>query len=82
MGTRVAEIQELVGAETWRYVDSKNNPADDITRRSFKIYLRLTLHFSTDTSPSLFALLMRRVSGALTTCPSDSEGDSSRQRRI
>lgn len=32
VGTRVAEIQELTGAYTWRYVDSPNNPADCITR--------------------------------------------------
>ena len=30
MGTRVAEIQELTEAQAWRYVDSANNPADDI----------------------------------------------------
>lgn len=32
VGTRVAEIQELTARESWRYVDSANNPADDITR--------------------------------------------------
>lgn len=32
MGTRVAEIQELTEGRTWRYVDTTNNPADDITR--------------------------------------------------
>ncbi|XDV22967.1 hypothetical protein PO909_027706, partial [Leuciscus waleckii] len=32
IGTRVAEIQELTDPEDWRYVDSKSNPADDITR--------------------------------------------------
>lgn len=32
VGTRIAEIQELVGADTWRYVPSDENPADDITR--------------------------------------------------
>ncbi|KAK7926211.1 hypothetical protein WMY93_008521 [Mugilogobius chulae] len=32
VGTRVAEIQELTEAATWRYVPSKDNPADDITR--------------------------------------------------
>ncbi|XP_063321729.1 uncharacterized protein LOC134619834 [Pelmatolapia mariae] len=32
VGTRIAEIQELVGAESWRYVPSEENPADDITR--------------------------------------------------
>lgn len=32
VGTRVAEIQELTDAQAWRYVDSENNPADDITR--------------------------------------------------
>ncbi len=32
VGTRVAEIQELTNDQTWRYVDSTNNPADDITR--------------------------------------------------
>lgn len=30
---RIAEIQELIGADSWRYVDSDENPADDITRR-------------------------------------------------
>ncbi|XP_067303718.1 uncharacterized protein [Pseudorasbora parva] len=32
VGTRVAEIQELTGKSTWRYVDSAQNPADDVTR--------------------------------------------------
>ncbi|XP_067219119.1 uncharacterized protein [Chanodichthys erythropterus] len=32
VGTRVAEIQDLVGHDNWKYVDSDNNPADDITR--------------------------------------------------
>ncbi len=32
VGTRVAEIQELTDPKVWRYVDSKYNPADDITR--------------------------------------------------
>ena len=32
VGTRVAEIQNLTDVSNWRYVDSANNPADDITR--------------------------------------------------
>ncbi len=32
VGTRVAEIQELTEGSTWRYVDSVQNPADDVTR--------------------------------------------------
>ncbi|XP_073776433.1 uncharacterized protein [Danio rerio] len=32
VGTRIAEIQELTDPKDWRYVDSKSNPADDITR--------------------------------------------------
>ncbi|XP_038160417.1 uncharacterized protein LOC119796094 [Cyprinodon tularosa] len=32
VGARVAEIQEISEAQSWRYVDSANNPADDITR--------------------------------------------------
>lgn len=32
VGARVAEIQELTENCTWRYVDSVNNPADDLTR--------------------------------------------------
>ncbi|KAL2093214.1 hypothetical protein ACEWY4_010526 [Coilia grayii] len=32
VGTRVAEIQEMTNPQAWRYVDSTNNPADDITR--------------------------------------------------
>ncbi|XP_014876949.1 uncharacterized protein LOC106939156 [Poecilia latipinna] len=32
VGTRVSEIQELTERQAWRYVDSPNNPADDITR--------------------------------------------------
>ncbi len=31
VGTRIAEIQDLIGCENWSYVDSDNNPADDIT---------------------------------------------------
>ncbi len=32
VGTRVSEIQELTEHSTWRYVDTLQNPADDITR--------------------------------------------------
>ncbi|KAM9825435.1 uncharacterized protein ACBT44_006125 isoform 1-T1 [Syngnathus typhle] len=32
VGSRVAEIQELTEGSVWRYVDSDNNPADDLTR--------------------------------------------------
>ncbi len=32
VGTRIAEIQDLIGCENWNYVDTDNNPADDITR--------------------------------------------------
>ena len=32
VGARVAEIQELTKNCTWHYVDSANNPADDLTR--------------------------------------------------
>nr|XP_055033759.1 uncharacterized protein LOC129422083 [Misgurnus anguillicaudatus] len=32
VGTRVAEIQTLTEMAEWRYVDSRNNPADHITR--------------------------------------------------
>lgn len=32
VGTRVSEIQELTESHCWRYVDSGNNVADDITR--------------------------------------------------
>lgn len=32
VGTRVTEIQELTEGHYWRYVDSENNAADDITR--------------------------------------------------
>lgn len=31
VGTRVAEIQSLTDVNNWRYVDSVNNPADDVT---------------------------------------------------
>ncbi|XP_033637433.1 uncharacterized protein LOC117298338 [Asterias rubens] len=32
VGTRVTEIQTLTDVQDWRYVDTQNNPADDITR--------------------------------------------------
>ncbi|XP_073766348.1 uncharacterized protein [Danio rerio] len=32
VGTRVSEIQDLTEHSTWRYVDTQQNPADDITR--------------------------------------------------
>lgn len=32
VGTRVVEIQDMTEVHYWRYVDSANNPADDITR--------------------------------------------------
>ncbi|KAI2668878.1 Polyprotein P3 [Labeo rohita] len=32
VGTRVAEIQELTESDKWKYVPSKENPADDITK--------------------------------------------------
>lgn len=32
VGTRVSEIQELTEHCSWRFVDSDNNPADDLTR--------------------------------------------------
>ncbi len=32
MGIRVAEIQELTAESIWHYVDSAQNPADDVTR--------------------------------------------------
>lgn len=32
VGTRVAEVQDLTESDTWRYVQSSDNPADAITR--------------------------------------------------
>lgn len=32
VGTRAAEIQTLSDVKQWRYVDTRNNPADDLTR--------------------------------------------------
>ncbi|KAK0137358.1 hypothetical protein N1851_026443 [Merluccius polli] len=32
VGTRVSEIQELTRLQDWRYVDTANNPADDVSR--------------------------------------------------
>lgn len=32
VGTRVSEIQELSDRKAWRYVDTQNNPADDVMR--------------------------------------------------
>ncbi|XP_061913471.1 uncharacterized protein LOC133656402 [Entelurus aequoreus] len=40
VGTRLAEIQELVEGSTWRYVSTHENPADDLTRG--KTLLELT----------------------------------------
>lgn len=40
VGARVSEIQELTDQRSWRYVDSLNNPADDLTRG--KTLLELT----------------------------------------
>lgn len=31
-GTRIAEMQDLTHQNTWRYVESSRNPADDLTR--------------------------------------------------
>ena len=31
VGTLTTEIQELTNMKDWRYVDCRNNPADDIT---------------------------------------------------
>ncbi len=32
IGTQIAKIQDLIGGENWNYVDTVNNPADDITQ--------------------------------------------------
>ncbi len=32
VGTQISEIHDLEGADNWRYVDSNNNHAGDITR--------------------------------------------------
>lgn len=32
VGTRTPEIQDLTDVNSWRYVDSQSNPADDVTR--------------------------------------------------
>lgn len=32
VANRIAEIPDLTSADEWRYVDTKQNPADDITR--------------------------------------------------
>lgn len=32
MGTRVSEVQELTALHTWQYVDTTNNPSDELTR--------------------------------------------------
>ena len=39
VGTRVSEIQTLTDINKWRYVDTSNNPADDITRGTPLSYL-------------------------------------------
>ena len=39
VGTRISEIQNLTEVKQWRYVDTANNPADDITRGKSLQYL-------------------------------------------
>ncbi|KAL0147788.1 hypothetical protein M9458_056904 [Cirrhinus mrigala] len=46
VGTRIAEIQDLIGYENWNYVDSDNNPADDITRGKTLIDLSHTCRWN------------------------------------
>ncbi|XP_048010442.1 uncharacterized protein LOC125244397 [Megalobrama amblycephala] len=50
VGTRVSEIQELTDQRSWRYVDSLNNPADDLTRG--KTLLELTVPSRWSNGPS------------------------------
>ncbi|XP_057695374.1 uncharacterized protein LOC130917729 [Corythoichthys intestinalis] len=46
VGTRIAEIQELTDPMAWRYVNSQNNPADDITRGKTLAYFKNHNHWN------------------------------------
>ncbi|XP_044202893.1 uncharacterized protein LOC122979475 [Thunnus albacares] len=44
--TQMSEIQELTDRQAWRYVDTQNNPADDITRGKPLLALVESSHWS------------------------------------
>lgn len=54
VGTRVAEIQTLTETKGWKYVNSKSNPADNLTRG--KTLLELTQHKRWSRGPAFLLL--------------------------
>lgn len=46
IGTRIAEIQDMTLGSNWRYVNTTDNPADDLTRGKTLLELRKSQRWS------------------------------------